>query len=86
MREEIQRINRVHRSIYTDAAIFEREMTHVFGAVWVYLAHESQIPHNDDFVTARLGLRPLVTDTLMRSPARAARLARTVLHALERPA
>jgi phenylpropionate dioxygenase-like ring-hydroxylating dioxygenase large terminal subunit len=52
--------DRVHRSIYTDAAIFEREMTHVFGAVWVYLAHESQIPRNDDFVTARLGLRPLV--------------------------
>jgi phenylpropionate dioxygenase-like ring-hydroxylating dioxygenase large terminal subunit len=50
----------VHRSIYTDAAIFEREMTHIFGAVWVYLAHESQIPRNDDFITARLGLRPLI--------------------------
>jgi phenylpropionate dioxygenase-like ring-hydroxylating dioxygenase large terminal subunit len=35
-------------------------MTHVFGAVWVYLAHESQIPNVDDFVTARLGLRPLI--------------------------
>jgi phenylpropionate dioxygenase-like ring-hydroxylating dioxygenase large terminal subunit len=52
--------DRVHRSIYTDPAIFEREMTHVFGAVWVYLAHESQIPGVDDFVTARLGLRPLI--------------------------
>ena len=52
--------DRVHRSIYTDAAIFEREMTHVFGAVWVYLAHESQIPSPDDFITARLGLRPLI--------------------------
>ena len=52
--------DRVHRTIYTDAAIFEREMTHVFGAVWVYLAHVSQIPNNDDFVTARLGLRPLI--------------------------
>jgi phenylpropionate dioxygenase-like ring-hydroxylating dioxygenase large terminal subunit len=52
--------DRVHRSIYTDAAIFEREMTHIFGAVWVYLAHESQIPRNDDFITARLGMRPLI--------------------------
>ena len=42
------------------AAIFEREMTHIFGAVWVYLAHESQIPRNDDFITARLGMRPLI--------------------------
>ncbi|MGH8670353.1 MAG: aromatic ring-hydroxylating oxygenase subunit alpha [Burkholderiales bacterium] len=52
--------DRVHRSIYTDAAIFEREMTHIFGAVWVYLAHESQIPDADDFIAARLGLRPLI--------------------------
>lgn len=52
--------DRVHRSIYTDPLIFEREMTHVFGAVWVYLAHESQVPRPDDFITARLGLRPLI--------------------------
>lgn len=52
--------DRVHRSIYTDPAIFEMEMTRIFGAVWVYLAHESQVPRNDDFVTARLGLRPLI--------------------------
>jgi phenylpropionate dioxygenase-like ring-hydroxylating dioxygenase large terminal subunit len=58
--EGLVHADRVHRSIYTDAAIFEREMTHIFGAVWVYLAHESQIPKVDDFVTARLGLRPLI--------------------------
>lgn len=52
--------DRVHQSIYTDPAIFAAEMTHIFGAVWVYLAHESQIPRNDDFVTARLGLRPII--------------------------
>ena len=33
-------------------------MTHIFGGMWVYLAHESQIPNNDDFITVRLGLRP----------------------------
>ena len=58
--DNLVREDRVHRSIYTDAAIFEREMTHVFGAVWVYLAHESQIQNRDDFITARLGLRPLI--------------------------
>jgi phenylpropionate dioxygenase-like ring-hydroxylating dioxygenase large terminal subunit len=58
--EGLVREDRVHRSIYTDAAIFEREMTHIFGAVWVYLAHESQIPRNDDYISARLGLRPLI--------------------------
>ncbi len=63
--------DRVHRSIYTDAAIFEREMTHVFGAVWVYLAHESQVPKVDDFVTARLGLRPLIVTRDMTGRLRA---------------
>lgn len=63
--------DRVHRTIYTDAAIFEREMTHVFGAVWVYLAHESQVPNNDDYVTARLGLRPLIVTRDMQGKLRA---------------
>ena len=49
--------DRVHRRIYTDPGIFEKEMSNIFGTVWVYIAHESQIPENDDFVTARLGLR-----------------------------
>src|SRR3990172_1394037 len=52
--------DRVHRRIYTDPAIFAAEMRTIFGGVWVYLAHESQIPKPDDFVTARLGLRPLI--------------------------
>ena len=52
--------DRVHRRIYTDEAIFRDEMRKIFGAVWVYLAHESQIPENDDFVTSKLGLRPII--------------------------
>jgi phenylpropionate dioxygenase-like ring-hydroxylating dioxygenase large terminal subunit len=52
--------DRVHRQLYTDPAIFRAEMTKVFGAVWVYLGHESQIPGNDDFVRAHLGLRPII--------------------------
>ena len=52
--------DRVHRLVYTDPGIFAAEMTHIFGGVWVYLAHESQIPENDDFITTRLGLRPII--------------------------
>jgi phenylpropionate dioxygenase-like ring-hydroxylating dioxygenase large terminal subunit len=52
--------DRVHRLLYTDEAIFRAEMTKIFGAVWVYLAHESQIPGNDDYVKSHLGLRPIV--------------------------
>jgi phenylpropionate dioxygenase-like ring-hydroxylating dioxygenase large terminal subunit len=52
--------DRVHQCIYTEEAIFREEMRKVFGGVWVYLAHESQIPKNDDFVASKLGLRPII--------------------------
>ena len=58
--DELVQEDRVHRLIYTDQAIFQAEMTQVFGAVWVYLGHESQIARNNDFITTRLGLRPII--------------------------
>ena len=37
--------DRVHRTLYTDPAVFEEEIVKVFGGQsWVYLAHESQLP------------------------------------------
>lgn len=58
--DALVREDRVHQRVYTDPAIFRLEMTRIFGAVWVYLAHESQIPRPDDFVASRLGLRPII--------------------------
>ena len=58
--DELVQEDRVHRLIYTDPAIFALEMTNIFGAVWVYLGHESQIPAKDDYITVRLGLRPII--------------------------
>lgn len=52
--------DRVHRRLYTDPAIFEMEMTKIFGATWVYLGHETEIPEPNDFRTGRLGLRPII--------------------------
>ena len=58
--DELVQERRVHRTIYVEPAIFAEEMTKIFGGTWVYLAHESQIPNPNDFVTTRLGLRPLI--------------------------
>src|SRR5262245_58610298 len=58
--DELVQEDRVHRLLYTDTAIFDAEMTHVFGGTWVYLAHESQIPNRNDFITGKLSLRPLI--------------------------
>src|SRR5580698_457359 len=52
--------DRAHRLIYTDPAIFEAEMTNIFGGTWTYLAHESEVPNDNDFMTRRMGLRPLI--------------------------
>ncbi len=35
-------------------------MTQIFGGTWTYLAHESEIPNDNDFITRRMGLRPLI--------------------------
>src|SRR5215813_12953616 len=58
--DELVQEDRVHRLIYTDPRIFAAEMTHIFGGTWVYLAHESEIPNVNDYITRRLGLRPLI--------------------------
>ncbi len=58
--DRLVREDRVHRTLYTDDAIFREEMDKVFGAAWVYLAHESQVAKPDDFVTTTMGLRPVI--------------------------
>lgn len=54
------RPDRVHRAVYTDPGIFAEEMEVVFGQTWVYVAHESELPAPNDFVTRKLGLRPVI--------------------------
>ena len=51
---------KVHQRLYTDQSIFRVEMEKIFGAIWVFIAHESQIPKKNDFVTSKLGQRPLI--------------------------
>jgi phenylpropionate dioxygenase-like ring-hydroxylating dioxygenase large terminal subunit len=51
---------RVHRQIYTDPAIFEVEMRHIFGAAWVYVGHESQVKNPGDYFATYLGRKPVV--------------------------
>ena len=58
--DTLVREDRVHRILYTDPAVFDAEMSAIFGGTWVYLAHESQVPNKDDFVLSRLGLRPII--------------------------
>jgi len=58
--EDLVGRDRVHRSLYTDPEIFEREMRMIFERAWVYVGHESQVPNPGDFVTGAIGRRPIV--------------------------
>ena len=57
---DLVQTRRVHRSIYTEPEIFDQEMEKIFGGTWVYVAHESQIPELNDFITTHLGRRELI--------------------------
>ncbi len=50
----------VHRDVYTSAAVFDHEMTHLFAATWVFVGHASQIPAVGDFTTTTIGVAPVV--------------------------
>jgi phenylpropionate dioxygenase-like ring-hydroxylating dioxygenase large terminal subunit len=59
---ELVQHDRAHRRIYTDPAIFALEQKHIFGRVWLYVAHESELRTDGDFVASRMaGLPVLVT-------------------------
>ncbi len=50
----------VHRTLFTDPAIFDQEMTRIFGGTWVFLVHESELPQANDFKCVNIGRRPVI--------------------------
>ncbi|MCB1811167.1 MAG: benzoate 1,2-dioxygenase large subunit [Candidatus Competibacteraceae bacterium] len=55
-----QHFYRLDRSAFTDEELFELEMKYIFEGNWIYLAHESQIPNPNDFITLHVGRQPIV--------------------------
>jgi phenylpropionate dioxygenase-like ring-hydroxylating dioxygenase large terminal subunit len=48
------RPDHVHRRAYADADVFALEQERIFGRLWIYVAHESQLRNPGDFVRTRL--------------------------------
>lgn len=53
-------IFRVHRDAFRDPQVFALEMAAFFERGWVFVAHASQLPRPHDFLSVRVGSRPLV--------------------------
>ncbi|MDD3798611.1 MAG: SRPBCC family protein [Novosphingobium sp.] len=46
---------RLDREVFTDPDLFELEMKYIFERNWVFVAHESQLPNPNDFLTTYVG-------------------------------
>jgi phenylpropionate dioxygenase-like ring-hydroxylating dioxygenase large terminal subunit len=60
---DLQRLvepDRVHKSVYTDPAIFDAEMERIWERIWVYCGHESQVKHPGDYHAVQIGRQPMV--------------------------
>jgi phenylpropionate dioxygenase-like ring-hydroxylating dioxygenase large terminal subunit len=52
--------DRIHGRLYYDPALFEQEMRRIWNRVWVYLAHESELPRRGDYLRRQLGRQPVI--------------------------
>lgn len=52
--------DRVHRSVYTDQEIFDREMELIWERTWVYCGHETQVGNPGDYYAVRIGRQPMI--------------------------
>jgi p-cumate 2,3-dioxygenase subunit alpha len=51
---------RVNRQVFTDPEILERERRLIFDRSWLYAGHETEIAAPGDFVTRKVGGRPVI--------------------------
>ena len=52
--------DKVHRSIYTDPAIFALEMERIWERTWIYVGHESQVSEPGQYYATTIGRQPVI--------------------------
>ncbi len=58
--DRLRGVFRVNRRVFTDPEILEQERREIFDRSWLYAGHQSEIAKPGDFVTRRIGGRPLI--------------------------
>jgi nitrite reductase/ring-hydroxylating ferredoxin subunit len=52
--------DRIHPSLYVDAALFEREIATIFEKNWVWVAHDSEVATKGQFKSTVMGRQPVI--------------------------
>jgi len=50
----------IDRRIFWEREIYELELERIFARTWVFIAHESQLPHTGSFLTTKIGSDAIV--------------------------
>ncbi len=51
---------RVNRRAFTDPQCLEEERARLFGRCWIYVGHESEVPHGGDYIARTVAGRPMI--------------------------
>jgi nitrite reductase/ring-hydroxylating ferredoxin subunit len=57
---EMVKADKVHRKLYVDPDIFDLEMKRIYGRVWVYIGHESQVPKIGDYYATQIAREQVI--------------------------
>ena len=57
---DMVRPDKVHRKVYVDPEIFEIEMERIYGRIWIYVGHESQVPKLGDYYVTTIARESVI--------------------------
>lgn len=57
---ELVKPDRVHRDFYINPEVFEIEMERIFGRIWLFIGHTSQVPKAGDYITTTIARQPVI--------------------------
>lgn len=58
--DQLVQPERVHRRVYNDPDIFERELEKIFPVTWLFVGHVSQVPNPGNFFCTDIARQPVV--------------------------